>query len=192
MAVSGRPQRRAGAAVGDAVQAWLLRECGGVGQALQCATREAHWLAAGPIDPGVRVGPADEMFCIGNAAGEAHPILGEGISMALQSAALLCRHLLADAQFVRTPTAAAQAVLQRRYAADWQREFTPRLRLAAAFAHAAMHRRSATLLLALVRRWPGLLTRAARWGGKVRLPGAVGSAPPPAPQLAAVAASPTP
>ena len=185
-----------GLRAGDAVQAWLLRECGGVAQALQFATREGHWLAAGPIDPGVRVGPADEMFCIGNAAGEAHPILGEGISMALQSAALLCRHLLADAQFVRTPTAAAQAVLLRRYAADWQREFAPRLRLAAAFANAAMHRRSATLLLALVRRWPGLLTRAARWGGKVRLPGAVGSTLPPAPQsspqLAAAAASPTP
>ena len=165
-----------GLPAGDAVQAWLLRECGGVGQALQGATREGHWLAAGPIDPGVRVGPADEMFCIGNAAGEAHPILGEGISMALQSAALLCRHLLADAEWVRKPTAAAQAVLQRRYAADWQREFAPRVRLAAAFAHAAMHRRSATLLMALVRRWPGLLTRGARWGGKVRLAGTDGAA----------------
>ena len=161
-----------GLPAGDAVQAWLLRENAGVRQTLQGAARDSVWLAAGPIAPGVRVGPADEMFCIGNAAGEAHPILGEGISMALQSAALLCRHLLADAAFHRAPTAAAQAVLQRRYAADWRREFAPRLRLAAAFAHTALHRRSALLLMALLRRWPGLLTRGACWGGKVRPPGA--------------------
>ena len=169
-----------GLPAGHAVQAWLLRECGGVSQALQGATREGHWLAAGPINPGVRIGPADEMFCIGNAAGEAHPILGEGISMALQSASLLCRHLLADATLICKPIAAAQTMLQRRYAADWQCEFAPRVRLSAAFAHAAMHRRSATLLMALVRRWPGLLTRGALWGGKIRRVGAEGPAIPPA------------
>ena len=156
-----------GLRAGDAVQNWLMHECGGVQQTLRSATRDGHWLAAGPIDPGVRLAATDEMFCIGNAAGEAHPILGEGISMALQSAALLCRHLLADVDS-RAPAAALQAVLQRRYAADWQREFAPRVRLAAAFAHAAMHRRSATLLMALAERWPALLTRGARWGGKVR------------------------
>jgi len=155
-----------GLRAGDAVQDWLTKECGGVQRALLGATRQGHWLAAGPIDPGVRVAATDEMFCIGNAAGEAHPILGEGISMALQSAALLCRHLLGDVES-RAPTAALQAVLQRRYAADWQREFAPRVRLAAVFAHAAMHRRSATLLMALARRWPALLTRGARWGGKI-------------------------
>ena len=156
-----------GLRAGDAVQNWLTQECGGIEQALQGATREGHWLAAGPIDPGVRVAAGDEMFCIGNAAGEAHPILGEGISMALQSAALLCRHLLGEPDS-RAPTAALQAVLQRRYATDWQREFGPRVRLAAAFAHAAMHRRSALLLMALAKRWPALLTSGARWGGKVR------------------------
>lgn len=157
-----------GLPAGDAVQAWLLHENAGVRQVLQGAVREGAWLAAGPIAPGVRVAPTDEMFRIGNAAGEAHPILGEGISMALQSAALLCRHLLADAALQRAPTAAAQAVLQRRYATDWRREFAPRVRLASTFAHAAQHRRSATLLMALVQRWPGLLTHGARWGGKVR------------------------
>ena len=156
-----------GLRAGDAVQNWLTQECGGIQQALQSATREGHWLAAGPIDPGVRVAAGDKMFCIGNAAGEAHPILGEGISMALQSAALLCRHLLGEADS-RPPTATQQAVLQRRYATDWQREFGPRVRLAAAFAHAAMHRRSGLLLMALAKRWPTLLTRGARWGGKVR------------------------
>ena len=162
-----------GLRAGDAVQDWLTRTCGGVRQALLGATRQGHWLAAGPIDPGVRIAAADKMFCIGNAAGEAHPILGEGISMALQSAALLCRHLLGDVDS-RAPTAALQAMLQRRYAAAWQREFAPRVRLAALFAHAAMRPRSATLLMALAQRWPALLTRGARWGGKVRPFPAVG------------------
>jgi len=158
------PGRRAG----DVVEAWLERECAGVRRALFGSVREGPWLASGPLDPGVRVATADGLFRVGNAAGEAHPILGEGLSMALQSAVLLCSHLLGERGFVEAPTAAAQAALQRRYAADWQRDFNPRLRLAAAFAHAAMRPASATLLLALARAWPGLLTQGARWGGKVR------------------------
>jgi flavin-dependent dehydrogenase len=160
-----------GLRAGDAVEAWLQRECVGVRQALQGSLRDGHWLASGPLDPGVRLGAKDEMFRIGNAAGEAHPILGEGISMALQSAALLCSHLLGEQPAARAPGSAAQAAqveLQRRYAADWRRQFAPRLRLAATFAHVAMRPRSADLLMALVRRWPGLLTSGARWGGKVR------------------------
>ena len=45
-------------------------------------------LAAGPIHPGLRISATDELFRIGNAAGEAHTILGEGMSMALQSGAV--------------------------------------------------------------------------------------------------------
>jgi flavin-dependent dehydrogenase len=165
-----------GARAGDAVQAWLQRECSGVQQALLGAARDGPWLASGPLDPGVRLGVGDAIFRIGNAAGEAHPILGEGISMALQSAALLCTHLLGDRLAGRAPPAALQAAIQARYAADWRREFSPRLRLAAAFAQVAMRPRSAALLLPLVRAWPGLLTRGARWGGKVRLAGQAGKA----------------
>jgi 2-polyprenyl-6-methoxyphenol hydroxylase-like FAD-dependent oxidoreductase len=158
-----------GLRAGDAVEAWLQRECGGVRQALHGASRDGSWLASGPLDPGVRLGPKDELFRIGNAAGEAHPILGEGMSMGLQSAALLCSHLLRDPPEVQAQ--APYAGLQHRYVADWHRQFTPRLRLAAAFAHAAMRPHSAAALMSLVRTWPGLLTRGARWGGKVRLPG---------------------
>jgi flavin-dependent dehydrogenase len=176
-----------GLRAGDAVEAWLQAQCGGVRQALRGATREGHWLASGPLDPGVRVSADDEMFRIGNAAGEAHPILGEGISMALQSAALLCARLLGTDQAGRAPDADSQAALARRYAADWRREFAPRLRLAATFAHAAMRPRSAALLMALARRWPALLTHGARWGGKVRL--AAASAPPDRPRPAAAPAA---
>jgi flavin-dependent dehydrogenase len=181
-AAPGRP-------AGDAVQAWLERECGGVRQALQGALRQGPWLAAGPLAPGVRVGRQDGTFRIGNAAGEAHPILGEGMSMALQSAALLCAQLVGEPAADRAPAAAVQAALQRRYAAEWRHLFGPRLQLAAAFAHAAMRPGSAALLMSAVGIWPGLLTHGARWGGKVRLPGAAwipasahaAASPPPAP-----------
>ncbi len=159
----------AGLSASDAVEAWLRRECTGVQQALQGALRDGPWLASGPLDPGVRIAARDGVFRVGNAAGEAHPILGEGMSMALQSAALLCSHLLGRQGAATVPDAAVQARLQRAYTAAWKREFGPRLRLAAAFAQLAMRPRSARLLMRLVALWPGLLTRGARWGGKVRM-----------------------
>ncbi len=163
-----------GLRAGDAVQAWLQRECGGARDALNGAVRVGPWLACGPLDTGLRVRADDEHFRIGNAAAEAHPILGEGISMALQSAALLCALLLRHQTALLAPGAAVQAQLQREYAAQWRRQFAPRLRLAAVFAHAAMRPAWAAVLIKLVRRWPGLLTHGARWGGKVQPAGAIG------------------
>lgn len=157
-----------GLSASDAVEAWLRLQCAGVRQALHGTRRDGPWLASGPLAPGVRLQPGDGLFRVGNAAGEAHPILGEGISMAVQSAALLCAHLLGRHGAAAVPDAAAQAGLQRDYVAAWRREFGPRLRLAAAFAHLAMRPPGAALMMALVRRWPGLLTQGARWGGKVR------------------------
>ncbi|MDO9075199.1 MAG: FAD-dependent oxidoreductase [Rubrivivax sp.] len=160
-----------GERAGDTVETWLRQENDGVRRALQHATRVGPWLAAGPLVPGVRVATADGLFRVGNAAGEAHPVLGEGLSMALQSAALLCSHLLADpAGAGAAPPASTHAVLQQRYAADWRRHFTPRLHVAAALAHTLMRPRGAALLMALLRVWPGLLTEGARRGGKVRPP----------------------
>lgn len=159
-----------GLRAGEAVQAWLQRECTGVNATLQGAVRDGPWLTSGPLDPGARITADDAIFRIGNAAGEAHPILGEGMSMALQSAALLGAHLLGQQPTARVPDGAQQAEVARRYARAWQQEFAPRLRLAAVFAHVAMHPNAAALLMRLVKAWPAVLTRGARWGGKVRLP----------------------
>ena len=169
---SGAP----GLSASDAVEAWLKRECAGVRQALHGAQRDGPWLASGPLDPGVRVDTPDGIFRVGNAAGEAHPILGEGMSMALQSAALLCSHLLGQRGASAAPDAALQAERQRRYATAWRRQFVPRLRLAAFFAHLAMRPRPAAVLMKLVQVWPRLLTQGARLGGKVRAPELAGTA----------------
>lgn len=161
-----------GLSAGDVVEALLKRECGGVRAALQAASREGPWLAAGPINPGIRLGASDALLRIGNAAGEAHPIIGEGMSMALQSAWLLCAHLLGGERrrdrSGAALTEAWQREVARRYAAQWRRQFEPRLRLAAAFAHLAMRPATAVPLMGLARTWPGLLTLGARWGGKTR------------------------
>jgi len=155
-----------GAPAGHAVEALLERSCGGVRRALQGAKRTGPWLGVGPIRPGRReLWTERGGFAVGNAAGEAHPILGEGISMAMQGAFLLCSRL--EERRDELLGGAPQNEIARRYARDWRRAFGARLRCAALFATLAMRPR-ARALLPLLRRWPGLLTASAIVGGKVR------------------------
>jgi flavin-dependent dehydrogenase len=133
------------------------------------ASRVGPWLAAGPLRPGVRLGGAcGGAFLIGNAAGEVHPIIGEGISMALQSAWLLCEELTGSADAFRCDMRGEtrRRHAQRRYAFRWRAYFSRRMRLAACFAHAAMRPALAAPLLPLLRRAPALLGIAARMSGK--------------------------
>ena len=118
------------------------RSAGGVREALQAATRVGPWLAAGPLNPGIRVDAHDGPFRIGNAAGEAHPIIGEGMSMALQSAWLLTRLPACRAASRTARRWRSSATVARRYAAHWRRQFAPRLLFAAGFAHLAMRPRT--------------------------------------------------
>ena len=166
------PLRRAlpGCSAGEAVEAMLRRECHGVADALDGALRCGAWLASGPLAPGVRLPARQLAFRIGNAAGEAHPIIGEGMSMALQSAWLLCAGLVqgrANAKYRAGAGPGWQREVHARYQAEWRRHFVPRMRLASTFAHLAMQPLASAGLLALLRRWPGLLTHAAAWSGKL-------------------------
>lgn len=151
---------------GASVQAMLQRQCLGVQQALQHAVRIGPWLAAGPLSPGMHLRADDTVFRVGNAAGEAHPLIGEGMTMALQSAWLLCQTLA----LARSEAAAShqpwQAAVASDYAAQWRRQLQPRLRTAAVFAHLSMQRFAAPGLMRLLQAYPSLLTRAARWAGK--------------------------
>ena len=158
-----------GLSAGEAVEAMLKRECQGVAEALATARRGGVWLASGPIDPGIRLRDDDPLFRIGNAAGEAHPIIGEGMSMAMQSAWLLCARLLRPAAR-KTDTPAPQWArdVRVRYNADWRHHFTSRLRWAAMFAQLAMRPAVCAPLLAGLSYWPSLLTQGARWSGKLR------------------------
>ena len=151
----------------EAAVAYVANDCDGVAAMLSQAEQYGSWLSVGPIRPGIRMPKqGGHALLIGNAAGEAHPIIGEGISMAIQSAWLLADNLAGNKQEMADKQ--KQMRLHRHYAAAWQRNFAPRIRLAALFAHVAMRPVLADGMFPLLKRYPQLLTRAARWGGKVQ------------------------
>lgn len=150
----------------ESVEAYLKASCEGVAHALQNAERQDSWLSVGPIRPGIRVAQTEnELLLIGNAAAEAHPIIGEGISMAMQSAWLLCDKLIAQGQGV---TAETYRKIRSAYIKEWHQNFASRLRLAALFAHIAMRPYLSSGALTLLHRWPDMLTYGAHLSGKVR------------------------
>lgn len=151
------------AAAGEAVEAWLRCHCPGVRESLEGAQRLGSWLTVGPLDPGRRR-PRGTLLRVGNAAGESHPLIGEGIGMALRSAVLLVSEL-ADT----SPTAIEAHEVQRRYSARWDEEFSRRMRMAAMYAQVAMRPGFTRPSRALIRRWPMLLTQAARLADKTRI-----------------------
>jgi flavin-dependent dehydrogenase len=155
-----------GTEAGPAVMAHIEESCLGVRRVLSGATREGTWLSAGPIRPGVRLGDPPGIFRVGNSAGEAHPVVAEGISMAMQAGWLLAERLTAWHRQGR-PGAALQAVAQD-YAAAWQRVFLPRLQASQVLAHWAMRPPAVAAVLPLLRRFPRLLTWGARWSGKTK------------------------
>jgi menaquinone-9 beta-reductase len=152
--------RHEGQSAGGAVLGHILDSCPVMRPVLDRATLADAWLSAGPIQPGVRPRHVEGMFVIGNAAGEAHPVVAEGISMAMQSAWLLADSLAAEPN--------AQAAI-RNYSRAWRRSFAPRIRAAAAIAHWAMRPRLVATTLPLLQSWPKLLTFGAWLSGKSKL-----------------------
>lgn len=158
-----------GQTAGEAFEVYLRSHTGALRTALRGARREGAWLGIGPIQPGFR-SPwhgSDGRFSIGNAAAEAHPIIGEGISMAMQSASLLCMRLIAAGR-----TGASADTLQRvgiDYASQWKQAFAPRLHLAATLAHLAMKPSLAPVVWPFIVGAPRLLTAIARGAGKARV-----------------------
>jgi menaquinone-9 beta-reductase len=160
-----------GEKAGAVVEAYLRHECAGVRDALNGASRAGPWLAAGRIRPGVRLPRRGaDVFLIGNAAGEAHPIVGEGISMAMQSAWLLCEQLVRRRDVLLRGVGAHkwQREAYHRYAAQWRSQFRLRMRIAAVLAQVAMRPAVTARVFPVLRRAPGLLTYSARWSGKIR------------------------
>jgi flavin-dependent dehydrogenase len=173
-------RRRFPGEAGDAVQRSLEEMCRGVREALAGAQRDGDWLSAGPIQPGIRLveqasklakttaslaaRPADRLFRIGNAAGEAHPVVAEGISMAMQSAWLLAERLIAWRE--SGADAAQLPHLGHTYADVWRRAFAPRLIASQVIAAWAMRPWAVAASLPVLRCFPGLLNWGARLSGK--------------------------
>ena len=87
---------RPGQTAAEAAAAYVFDACPAVAASFATATGCGAWLGAGPLRTGIRVSAHDRAFLIGNAAGEAHPIIGEGMSMAIQSAWLLAGRLVGN------------------------------------------------------------------------------------------------
>lgn len=157
---------RAGAAsdAGEVVEHHIRASCFGVRKALDGAERVDHWLAAGPIRPGMRLRWPAGVFAVGNAAGEAHPVVAEGISMAMQSAWLLMREL--EGWRRRGRKSSALTAVARRYARHWRRAFRARLIASEIIARWAMSPRIMALSLPVIRRIPAVLTWGAAASGK--------------------------
>jgi flavin-dependent dehydrogenase len=124
----------------------------GVEAVLKDAVPDGASLSVGPIRPGIRRRHADGIFFTGNIAGEAHPIIAEGISMAIQASSLLARLLIAGRE--------------EEYAAAWSRKFGLRLRAASLFAHMAMRNDTRALSRAILARFPAILDWGAQLSGK--------------------------
>ena len=121
-------------------------------------------LAAGPIRPGIRARYRDGIFFVGNAAGEAHPIVAEGIGMGMQSAWLLAR-ILSSYESPVTVTRACEGA-GRTYSRQWRTAFAPRIRAASFFAHLALSPAATSTALHVLQRFPALITWGARLSGK--------------------------
>jgi flavin-dependent dehydrogenase len=165
-----RAERRdtsAGAAVAECV----LSHCRGTREALAGSMREGPWLAAGPLRIGVRSVCADGFFAAGNAMAEAHPIVAEGISMAIQSGWLLSERLIAAG-----PDADPRHLneIAQRYEAALRANFAMRMRAAALVAGLAMRPLSSSAAARVLEMLPGLLAFGARCAGKARTMRAAG------------------
>jgi menaquinone-9 beta-reductase len=152
----------------EAVLAHIKASCRGAREALAGARLEYDWLSTGPIQPGIRRCGFDGIFLVGNAAGEAHPVVAEGIGMAMQSAWLLCKRLTAAGAGV-VPRQTLDAV-RNDYASAWRRTLAPRIHAAALIAHWAMSPVAVECALPLLRLFPGVLTAGARLSGKATEP----------------------
>ena len=155
-----------GAPAGEAVLAHITRHCAGVRDALLHASVEPDsWRSAGPIRPGIRGTQRNGVFQVGNAAGEAHPVVAEGISMAMQSSWLLVQQLVSPT--LGENRRAAVDLMAKAYERTWMRAFAWRIRTAAVIAHWAMRPGAVAMTVPLVRAFPFVLTESARQTGKV-------------------------
>jgi flavin-dependent dehydrogenase len=146
-------RRNSGGSAGESVLAHVKAHCNPVRDVLERAVIDGDWRSAGPIRPGIRSRNRDGVCLVGNAAGEAHPVVAEGISMAIQSAWLAARHLIAGTG--------------DEYASAWRRMFASRVYASAAIAEWAMRPAAVAMSLPVLQAFPVVLTEGARTTGKV-------------------------
>lgn len=159
-------QRYPNLQAGEAVLNHIKSHCLGVSNVFLHAKRDGQWLSAGPIRPGIRKRYADGIFYVGNIAGEAHPVVAEGISMAMQSGWLLSEVLVKHQLKILSCNDMESAGLE--YTKLWDRCFASRIHAAALFAQLTMRPWVMKLTLPLLTLFPGILTFGAKLSGKIK------------------------
>ena len=149
----------------EAVIAYISANTLGVLHALKNAEPDGAMLSIGPIRPGIRPRYASGVFATGNIAGEAHPIIAEGISMAIQSSWLLSQRLIAAGPAISAPH---QARIGAEYARAWRAQFSLRIHAAALFANFAMNDEIRAICRQLITRFPRLIIWGAQLCGKAK------------------------
>lgn len=160
-------RRLGGESAAEAALAHVERSCRGVRPLLEQATQVGPWLSCGPIRPGFRGHCRDGIWLLGNAAAEPHPIVGEGISVAIQSAFMLCECLIAHRR--QAMAGRSWEAFGADFARRWRGSFTGRMRVAALLAQLAMRPVAMKALLPFFRRRPELLALCTRASGKTHL-----------------------
>jgi menaquinone-9 beta-reductase len=158
-------QARRGLSAAEAVHGHILSSCPAAEAVLQRATLAGDWLSSGPIRPGMRTRYGNDIFRVGNLAGESHPIIAEGISMALQSGWLLAQALGTYERW----DIAGRAEAGARYSRAWRRQFALRIRLGAILARLAILPATANAMRLVVQAMPASLSLGATLSGKARL-----------------------
>jgi flavin-dependent dehydrogenase len=150
----------------DAVFMHIVKHCEGARCALRGARLDGPWLSAGPIRPGIRQFYSDGVFFVGNSAGEAHPVIAEGISMAMQSAWILSRGLIAGRGKMNDPALREVGVL---YGKAWKDALACRLHAAALFARSVMQPNLLPIASLVLKQFPQLLSWCAALSGKAKV-----------------------
>lgn len=94
---------------------------------------------------------SDELFCLGDAAGSIAPITGNGMSMALRSAAALAMNI--DHYF---SASISKAQLEKNYALFWKQQFSMRVKLSRQFQQLSEHPSLTNLTIRLFNLFPAL------------------------------------
>lgn len=153
-----------GSSAAEAAFTHILKFCPGVAGALRNSKLAGGWLAAGPIRPSIRPAYAEDIFRVGNVAGESHPIIAEGIAMARQSGWILAAQL---GRFDRWDSI-ERAAAGRAYSIAWRHQFATRIWLATALSILAAPSPGAAIMQWVVSRFPASLSLGASLSGKIK------------------------
>ncbi len=143
---------------------YLRRHNAGFGRSLRTARFTGEFLSCGPMEPGVREVYADGRFFVGNAAGEVHALIGEGLTLALGAGQLLGR-VMSEHRAALT-AGRDLAIIGAAYRRVWLNEFGSRLHAGNAFSQVLMKPLLSAAATAYLHAFPDIFDLCIRWSGK--------------------------